>query len=491
MHFIKLPNIMFYIFTILITGIFNFHHADAIETSLPTAVQAPILQVSVVKNKSLTFKFDKPFSTSIVGEPAIADVLPLSSEIFYILGKKIGNTNIVFFDEKKNLVGVIDVEVKLDAARIATEIKSGTHSPGIRVSVEGEQVVLSGEARDVVDAERALSIAKSMLTPAAGEDAGKYVIDAMKLSDTQQVLLQVRFIEVDRNAERDLGVNWYAGNSLRTGKNPNLTNGTGTYGDLPNNTITGTFSGSNIASPFGIGLINLAAGGANLEGLLTALEQKGLARKLAEPDLVALSGDKASFLAGGQYPVPTVQSNVGTTPLISTQYQPFGVELTFTPTVLPNGVINLKLAPRVSELDYTNGVFVNGTAIPSLTDRRAETTIELKDGQSFAIAGLLQSDSLRSTSQLPWLGSVPIIGALFRSSSYSQKESDLVVIVTPHLVAPVRPGQALATPLDGTIPGNDQDFFLMGNAEIADKSNGKQEATRRPAKRSGHIISLD
>ncbi|MDU6731309.1 MAG: type II and III secretion system protein family protein, partial [Bradyrhizobium sp.] len=142
------------------------------------------------------------------------------------------------------------------------------------------------------------------------------------------------------------------------------------------------------------------------------------------------------------------------------------VQLTFVPTVLASGIINLRLTPSVSELDYTNAVAISGTLVPALSKREARTAIELRDGQSFAIAGLLQSDNLRDVGQLPWLGSVPVLGTLFRSTSYQQKETDLVVIVTPHLVAPAAPGQALATPFDKQLPGNDVDLFLMGRPEV-------------------------
>ena len=152
-------------------------------------------------------------------------------------------------------------------------------------------------------------------------------------------------------------------------------------------------------------------------------------------------------------------------PIITTEYKPFGVQLTFVPTVLAGGIINLRLAPSVSELDFAQAVQISGFIVPSLTKREARTTIELRDGQSFAIAGLLQAINRRNISQLPWIGSVPVLGALFRSASYQQEETDLVVIVTPHLVAPSVPGQRLASPLDNYIPTNDVDFFLMGEME--------------------------
>jgi len=221
------------------------------------------------------------------------------------------------------------------------------------------------------------------------------------------------------------------------------------------------------AQPFGVALANLANHGATIDVLLTALETKGLVRRLAEPDLVALSGDTAAFLAGGEFPVPVAQpGSTGGVPIITVEYKPFGVQLTFMPTVLANGIINLRLAPSVSELDFAQAVQISGFTVPSLTKREARTTVELRDGQSFAIAGLLSADNRRLISQLPWIGSVPVIGTLFRSSRFQQTETDLVVIVTPHLVAPGVPGQQLASPLDNHIPTNDLDFFLMGAMEM-------------------------
>ena len=231
-------------------------------------------------------------------------------------------------------------------------------------------------------------------------------------------------------------------------------------------TLIPAISGTAAAVPFGVALASLANKGGSLDVTLSALETKGLVRRLAEPDLIALSGDTAAFLAGGEFPVPTVQpGGAGTVPVITTEYKPFGVQLTFVPTVLAGGIINLRLVPSVSELDFTQAIQISGFTVPSLTKREARTTIELRDGQSFAIAGLLQARNQRDIRQLPWIGSVPVLGALFRSAAYQQEETDLVVIVTPHLVAPSVPGQRLASPLDNYIPTNDVDFFLMGEME--------------------------
>ena len=202
--------------------------------------------------------------------------------------------------------------------------------------------------------------------------------------------------------------------------------------------------------------------GVTVDVIVQALEERGLARRLAEPNLVALSGDTASFLAGGEFPI-LVPGEDGTTTIV---FKKFGVGLSFTPTVLANGVINLKIESEVSELDPVNSVTVSGFNIPGLSVRRASTTLELRDGQSFAMAGLLQFNNRKVQRQLPWIGKIPVLGALFRSASYQKNESDLVIMVTPRLVKPADPGVRLVSPLEKSIPANDFDFFLMGKQEL-------------------------
>ena len=470
----------------------------------------------VTRNKSITFPWPVPFATAVAGNLEIADVLPISDRQLYIQGKRIGTTNITLYNQDKKFVGVIDLDVTLDTEDIKRQILSGTESRGIRVSVNKSQIVLGGVARNAVDADRAVSIAKSLATTEDGrevdpKDADKYVINAMRVAPSQQVMLRVRFVEVDRSAERDIGVNWFG---AKTGGLANIgspgvqpgpitqagTTITTTQGTTPSpggvpllqtlgTLVPGGLSTAAAATPFGVGLLKLAGGSVDL--LISALESKGLARRLAEPDLVALSGDTASFLAGGEYPVPSVQASAGTAPVITTQYYPYGVQLTFVPTVLATGIINLRLNPSVSELDYKNAVVISGTAIPSITKRETRTTIELRDGQSFAIAGLLQSDNSHDVNQVPWLGSVPVLGVLFSSKSYQANETDLVVIVTPHLVAPAAPGQVLATPFDKELPANDLDFFLMGKPSVRKQYNNYVTSGGGVAGPYGYIMPLD
>ena len=446
-----------------------------------------VQHIVVTVNKSRTLRIEKPFASAVVGSPDIVDALPMSDRTLYIQGKKVGTTNVSVFDPSMQLIGVIDVEVTLDTGNLQEKIRSSTGSGGIRVGSSNGQIVLSGVAGNAVAAERAVQVAKSMVTE------GGTIVNAMTVAPAQQVMLKVRFLEVERTASRELGVNWFGANN---GGNRGFATGQGvvtqpggrpavTGVDASGNPVPapGSPTGSGAiglpiftqaagallsgATPFGVAVANLASKGATLDVVLTALETKGLVRRLAEPDLIALSGDTASFLAGGEYPVPVCQAaaTVGGACAVTIQYQPFGVQLSFNPTVLENGIINLRLAPSVSELNFAQAVTINGFNIPSINKREARTTVELRDGQSFSIAGLLQTDNRRNVAQLPWIGSVPVLGALFSSKSFVATDTDLVVIITPHLVAPAVPGQRLATPLDNAMPSNDVDYFLMGQME--------------------------
>ena len=439
-----------------------------------TEESAGVRHIAVTLYKSRTLRFDQPFSSAVVGSPEIVDALPMSDRALYIQGKKVGTTNVSVFDQAMRLIGVVDVEVTPDVGNLQEKIR-GSGSRGIRVTSSNGQIILSGVAGNAVAAERAVAVARSML-PEGGS-----IVNAMQVAPAQQVMLKVRFLEVARSAGRELGINWFGANnggnrgfttgigSAAPGGRPGITGtvdasgnpvpavgspaGSGAPG-LPIFTTAGTLLSG--AQPFGVAIASLASKGASLDVVLSALETKGLVRQLAEPELIALSGDTASFLAGGEYPVPVVQpGGTAGVPVITVQYQPFGVQLTFNPTVLENGLINLRLAPSVSELNFATAVTISGFNIPSIDKREARTTVELRDGQSFSIAGLLRLINRRDVSQLPWIGSVPVLGALFGSKQFQDAETDLVVIVTPHLVAPAVPGQQLATPLDNHIPTND------------------------------------
>jgi pilus assembly protein CpaC len=477
-----------------LVGVFNIpsgpvHAADSSSTHAFEGWSSRPLVVPLYKSR--TIHLERPFATAVVGSPDIADVLPMTDRGLYIQGKKIGTTNVSVFDQDQNLVAVIDLEIALDNRDLQSKIFAATGNRGIRVSSSNGQVVLSGQATDAVAADRAVAVARTI--------SPNGVVNAMNVAPSQQVLLKVRFLEASRDAGRDLGVNIIAANAngsrgVTTGQGTFVTNTTGTTpnvtpGGIPLFQTAGSLVGQ-AQGPFGVVLANLVNNGTQIDVLITALETKGLIRRLAEPTLAALSGDTAQFLAGGEFPVPIAATSANGIVTPTIEYKPFGVRLSFTPTVLAKGVINLRIAPEVSELDFANAVTISGTTVPSLIKRDATTTVELRDGQSFAIAGLLQANDLRLASQVPWLGSVPVLGALFRSMHYLKHETDLVIIVTPHLVQPAVPGQHLATPFDQRIPSNDVDFFVFGQTEIPRQYNASESplGVQGPY---GHIIPLD
>jgi pilus assembly protein CpaC len=406
--------------------------------------------------KSENVHTDGAFSDVVVADPETADVVPLTDHSVSILGKKIGATRVSLYGEGKRLVGLVDVEVAYDTVRLGAEIARQFPHAQIKVSSLNGRLMLSGVSPDAVTVDRAMTFAKQF---------GQDVVNSVQVSQPQQVLLEVRFIEVSRTASRELGIQWNVVNS-----NLNATIGTAAL-----------LSGN---APFGTILTNVIKGGTNVDALIQALEQRQVARSLAEPNLVALSGDTANFLAGGEFPFP-VAAQLG---LVTIEWKRFGVGLAFTPTVLGSGLINLKIEPEVSQLDPTNIVQVGNVAVPSLIVRRANTTVELRDGQSFAMAGLLQNTSNANLQQLPWLGDVPVLGALLRSSQYLKKETDLVIIVTPHLVRPARPGDPMRVPTDDAVAGNDPDFFLLGKAEVTKPLRRELAGVPRPL--TGHLLNL-
>jgi pilus assembly protein CpaC len=416
--------------------------------------------VKVPFGKSEMLRTDAAFVDIVVADPATADVLPLTDRSVSILGKKIGSTRITVYGEGKELVGVFDVEVAYDTSQLAAELSSQFPHAGFRVSSVNGRILLSGTAPDGVTLDKAVEIAKQF---------GPEVINSVRVTQPQQVLLEVRFVEASRNAGRELGINWDVATS-----NFNLATGAGILGPT---------------APFGTMIGNLLTGGVDAEAIIRGLEERGVARRLAEPNLVALSGDTANFLAGGEFPIPVAQ----TTNAITIEFKKFGVGLAFTPTVMAGGLINLKIEPEVSQIDPTNSIRIGGLEIPSLTVRRANTTVELRNGQSFAIAGLLQSQNEVNQAQLPWIGNIPVLGALFRSAAYQKKETDLVISVTPRIVRPSRPGDLVRTPLDNTLPPNDVDLFVNGIQEVSPKmarALRKIEglATGRPF--TGHVLDL-
>src|SRR3954462_1700344 len=437
--------------------------AHAREIELAAGRQAMTVKVSIGKSESV--RTGESFSEVIVSDPDVADAIPLTDRSLSVLGKKIGTARVSVYGEAKKLVGVFDIEVSYDTSRLGSELAQRFPHARFRVSSVNGRIMLGGTAPTGPMVDQAITIAKQF---------GADVINSVRVSAPQQVMLEVRFVEASRSAGRDLGVNWQVVQS-------NLQTAGGVAANVGS---AGLLSG---AAPFGTIVGRLLGNGVQADALLQALEQLGVVRRLAEPNLTALSGDTASFLAGGEFPIP-VSSNLGTT---TVEFKKYGVGLAFTPTVLGEGVINLKIEPEVSQIDPTTSINIGSIRIPALIVRRANTTVELRDGQSFAIAGLLQANSSTNQKQLPWLADVPVLGALARSAAYQKNETDLVIIVTPRLVRPARPGDVLRTPFDASKPANDPGFFLLGQSEITvpmdRRIRGRSDG--RPAA-IGHILDV-
>jgi pilus assembly protein CpaC len=471
-------------------------HDAMAERAIQIAQAQRTATITVYIGKSEDVRTDASFVELTVGDPEVADVNPLTDRSLSILGKKNGTTRVSAYAEGKKLIGVFDVEVAYDTSLLNTEIRRRFPYAKLRVTAVNGRLMLSGTAPDGPTVDKAVTIAKQF---------GSDVINTVEVLSPQQVMLEVRFIEASRTAGRDLGVQWNVfgqrnlaniGNRTAASQLPITPAGDSPFkqpGVTPGGPNTGTVTISPIAvagvlsgtAPFGLLVSRLLAGGVEVDLIINALEQKGIARSLAEPNLVALSGDTASFLAGGEFPVPVP----GALGQVTIDYKRYGVGLAFTPTVLGGGLINLKIEPEVSQLDNSHPVTVAGLSVPPLIVRRASTTVELRDGQSFVIGGLLQSNGQNAISQLHWLGDVPVLGSLFRSTSYQKNETDLAIIVTPRLVRPARPGDVVKTPLDSTLPPNDVDLFLMGKTEIP-RSTARLAEGVVPREFAGHVLDL-
>ena len=441
--------------------------APAVQAAAPAPAPAiaPMQQASSLEvplNKSQVYRASRSFTKALIGNPDIADVLPLSNQSLHVIGKKTGTTTLTLYGAGNQLIQVIDVVVGPDVVSLRRQFADLMPGEKIGAKISNDAVVLTGTASSAVAVDKAIQLAATY----AG--APEKVVNMLSVGASQQVMLEVRFSEVNRSAAKDIGINHsWAGRKTE-----------GSIGDNASQSLLSTDSSgspkidiSGLSSAFGIGGLAYSIGGVNLFSTLDALEKKGLVKTLAEPTLVALSGETASFLAGGEFPIPVVQNSGGSGQNgnngISIEFKPFGVSLGFTPTVLADGVISLAVTPEVSSIDPSASITLNGLVIPGLQTRRAKTTVELRDGQSFAIAGLLRNDFKDTVRQLPVLGSLPIIGALFRSSGFQKDQTELVMIVTPRLVKPIENVADVRLPTDRVGNPHELDLFMMGRTDKA------------------------
>jgi len=421
-------------------------HQVKLETPAQTAApQAVTRALTLDVNKSRIIRLSRPARDVLVANPAIADIALRSPDTAFVVGRRIGETNVYFFDADGHQIDGVDLTVKFDSGAVAAVLHQMIPAEQINVATANQSIILSGSVASAQEAENARQIARQFVA----DDSS--IINLLNVRDKSQVLLRVRVSEMSRQVVKELGItpgqptpfNFSIGGSQFsfTGNAPSFTN-----------------------TPFGAlsSAIPLAGGGsATFTNLLQALESNGLVKTLAEPNLTAVSGETASFLVGGQFPVPSPQPSGGAGATITVTYKDFGVRLTFTPIVLSSGQINLKIATEVSQLSTQGAITVNGFNIPALSMRRAVTTVELPSGGSIAIAGLLQNDIQNTIQGFPLLKDIPVLGALFSSTQFQRNESDLVIAVTPLLVKPVDPN-VVALPTDGFGPASDFNMYLLG-----------------------------
>ena len=411
-------------------------------------------EIAVPVNKSQVIRSDRPYARALIGNPEIADVLPLSNSSLYVLGKKAGTTSLTLYDRSSNLIAVVDVVVGPDVITLKRQLAELIPGDGVGARISNDSIVLEGIVSSGPAADRAVQLAE---TYAPGK-----VVNLLSVGSSQQVMLEVRFSEIKRSALKQLGFGFFVSNDSGSLQGA-VGGGAGLVG-------TGSPTLGAIADSFGVITKRFGAFGLNFDAALDALERKGAITTLAEPTLVALSGETANFLAGGEFPVPVLQGvgsnndDDNTSSGITIEWKPFGVSLAFTPTVLADGVINMVVEPEVSSIDASNSILVNNLRIPGLQTRRAKTVVELRDGESFAMAGLLRTDFQDTVRQFPILGSIPIIGMLFKSTNFQRDETELVIVVTPRLVRPV-PAYALKVPTDRAGPPNEADLFLLGRTD--------------------------
>lgn len=435
---------------------------DAAANNLRVVKQGTSRTLDVPMNRAVVVESDVPFAELSIANPGIADISSLSDRTIYVLGKAPGLTTLTLLDAAGKLITNVDVRVAADVSEFKERLRQILPGEKIEVRTANDGIVLSGIVSSSARLQRALDLAERY--------APDRVSNLMSVGGIQQVMLKVRFAEMQRSVSKSLSSSLALNGSV-LGNSVGVNGGSGT---LNASGGVGTALGGNVPSVnenAGALLFGFSAGNTQVGLLLEALETKGVVRTLAEPNLVALSGQEAKFLAGGEYPVPVSQDNGA----ITVEFKPFGIELNFIPRVVDKDLINLELEAAVSAIDPTNGFSVNGFEIDAFSRRETSTTVEMRDGESFAIAGLLQDDFTDDNSQLPWLGDVPVLGALFRSASYQRQQTELVIIITAHLVSPTR-GEALSLPTDRIKPPTEKDLFLYGRTAAGTRTPKKGAA---------------
>ncbi|HEY1607954.1 MAG TPA: type II and III secretion system protein family protein [Paraburkholderia sp.] len=425
------------------------HHAQTSVQTDTASAETPGASLEVGAGKGVMLRLPAPATAVFVADPDVADVHVPNPQSVFVLGKKAGTTTLYALGANNKTLLQRTVVVNTDVAYLRQLLATRFPSLDLHVEAAPGSLLVSGQVPTAADADTVIQT----LTPFVHDKES--LINRLSVTQALQVNLHVRIAEVDRTVTQQLGVNW------------------STVGGMWGNVVGGVVSGRAFSSGSGSSttysaassnafstLLGFSGSKGSIQAMIDALDQEGLITMLAEPNLTAMSGETASFLAGGEFPIPVAQSG-SSGGSIGVEFKQFGVSLNFTPTVLADNRISLKVNPEVSQLDSTASVTTNGVTIPGLSVRRLSTTVELGSGQSFAIGGLLQSNASDTLSALPGIGSLPVLGKLFSSRSYQDSKTELVVIVTPYLVNPTD-GNRLRTPLDTLIsPSSDIEYGMQ------------------------------
>jgi len=464
----------FIVFTIILFSIYQiFSYECGAESPTRITLETTSPQkIALTIGKSIIITSPEPLKRVSLASPEIADSIVLTPHQIYLSGKATGVTNLTLWGTDNKVSAILDLEVSPDISRLKEMLyKILPEEKDLRLTTAHNNITLSGTVSSTSNLSQVLALTEPYL-PKDGK-----IINLLDVSGVYQVMLEVRVAEMSRSLLRRLGFNFNylssSGRNIGLSLLNNLTR-------LPAEGFVNT-GGETVVTESINAIFRFLSHGTTWTVFIDALKEGGLLKVLAEPTLITLSGKNANFLAGGEFPVPVPQSGLSNT--ITIEYKPFGVGLNFTPTVLSSKKISMQVTPEVSELDFANAISISGFIIPALTTRRVSTVIELADGQSFAIAGLLKDDIRETISKFPLLGDIPIIGALFRSSSFRKNETELIVVVTPHLVKPLDTTKQ-TLPTDQYIEPDDFESYLLGNLEGKAKMKSSSSSTN-PDKRLG------
>ncbi len=413
----------------------------AVSLAAAAAVASEVVKVELSKGSMI--KLDAPIVSVVVADPETADVQVVSPKLLFVRGKKIGETSLYAVNDKDETVLDATVEVTHNLSKLQRIVKQVAPDADVEFNTVGGGLVLDGNANSPIESENIRSVAAAFI----GDD--DKMVNMMNTGGSDQVTLEVKIVEMARTDVKRFGINMQAlfgagGMALQVLQGQDIALASSVLNRAGTDTaLFGSWTNR---------------GRTNISGFIEALEEEGVANVLAEPNLTTTSGKAASFLAGGEFPI-TVSTGDGE---VSVSYRPFGVSLNFTPTVLSKDKISINVAPEVSTISFDNPVATNSINNPIILTRRAQATVELGSGQTFALAGLLRNDHSNSVDKYPGLGDVPVLGTLFRSSGFQNNQTELVILVTPYIVRPVS-NHAMQTPLDGFQAPSDFEHLLMGS----------------------------